>query len=191
VFTALKSVFDPVVREGFGANLPGVSLLKDPKIDLTTGRPLEVTQRIPNTDVSLPSVSGVPVPGMYRELTPVAKMLSKYGEMTYRANRLPIGGVPANDAPKELTQAWQMEFGRLREQMQTKLIPSIARIEAKVSPDQLQPGKPVYEAIRAKIKTYDAAAARAASQKINSGLKTPMKLPRELTAREKRMPTER
>jgi hypothetical protein len=192
IFAAMKSAIDPQVREGLGSGLPGVSLLKEPKIDLTTGEPVEVTQRFPGTNVSVRTVQGVPIPGMLRELNPTSQLLSRYGEMTYRGPRQSLAGVHPDDAPPDAKRDWQIAFGRNRDALLTRLMPTIEAMERSSNPEDLKPQGIVYEKIRKLIKQYDSMAARAATREVDASYGTLGQKPeRQLTAREARMPTGR
>ena len=113
LLNAIKTVIDPTVREGVGANLPGVSLLKPPVIHPTTGDPLRPTQRILGSPAG-PSIGGTPIPGATRQLDDVEKLLFRHGLQTYRGPRQPIAGELPADAPAEVTREWKEEFGRAR-----------------------------------------------------------------------------
>ena len=192
ILAAIKTPLDPTTREGFGSELPGISRLTRPKIDLTTGEPLEVMQHLPGpVPLRGPAIQGTPIPGMFREMNPISQMMMRYGFTTYRANRLPIAGQYPSEAPQEVNREWQIEFGKLRNQFQSKLAPIVKDIESRTPPDQLKPGAPVYEAIRARISAYDSMAAREANQIINYRYQTSGKLPRRVTTRELAQPVER
>lgn len=188
VLSVLKTVIDPQAREGVGANLPGVSFLKDPIIDLSTGQPLDAKQRM--FGVEVPSIAGTPIPGATRVMQPVAQVLARYGMMTYRGPRLPIAGYRASDAPDDVTRAWEIEFGKARKMILSQAIPAIEAAETKVPKEQLKPQAPFYEKIRKTLQTYDSMAARHATAIINQRYAATGKLPRQTSVRERRAPTE-
>jgi hypothetical protein len=185
VLSALKTVIDPTVREGIGANLPGLSLLKEPVINLATGKPLEPRQRL--FGIEFPSIGGTPIPGATRIMEPASKLLSRYGLLTYRGPRSPIAGYPASEAPQTARREWEIEFGKTRNQIFSKVIPSIERAEQRASPEQLKPGGRFYEGMRERIQSYDSIAARRATAIINQRYRTRGKLPRQPTVRERRL----
>lgn len=113
----VKTLIDPVIRTGVGANIPGVSLALPPVIKPTTGQPLAPRQRVPGTSIEVPSVLGTAVPGAQRVLDPLEKLLMTYGISVGRGLRTPIAGVPANSVPDSIKSEWLKELGAARQQV--------------------------------------------------------------------------
>jgi hypothetical protein len=186
VLGGLKTILDPTVREGFGANLPGISLALQPKINLATGDPMQPRQRF--AFMELPSISGTPIPMATRLLEPTAKLLSRYGMLTYRGPRAPIAGFPAGEVPDDKLQEFSIELGRARDQIFHQVMPYIEAQEAR-QPDQArQPGQPFYEQTRKLLERYDAMAADHARKIINQRYGTPSKMGRQPTVMERLRP---
>ena len=178
VLSALKTVFDPTIREGIGANLPGVSKALPSAVNPVTGEPLEPRQkiRIPFTDIespSFPSIGGTPIPGATRLLDPVQKLLSRYGLLVYRGPRAPIAGYPPGQVPEELRREWQEAFGGFRNRLLTPLARSMRTLEGR---DE--------EGVRKLIQQRDRAAAEMANREMRRRHGGPKKLPRQQTRRE-------
>jgi len=171
ILSALKTAFDPTIREGVGANLPGVSLTKPAVINPATGEPLRPRQRV--MGVEMPSIGGVPIPGATRLLDPVTKLLNRYGLQVYRGPRTPVAGYPAGSVPDKLRREWQQEFGMARNQL---LMP-LAGMDW-----------PSDEVARKKISTLDAQAARMATTTISMLYGKQEKPERKPTVRELRRP---
>jgi transposase-like protein len=185
VMGAIKGTIDPIQREGIGANLPGVSFAKDPKIDLSTGKPLETRQKY--LGMEFQQISGTPIPGATRLLEPVAKLLSRYGGMEYRGPRTSIAGYPAGEEPDNVTREWKLEFGQARSRILGQLIPSIEANETRQTREALQPGSPFYEQTRKMIQKYDAMAAKHATDVVNArALKAGRRRERKTTVQELR-----
>jgi hypothetical protein len=109
-----KSIFDPVSREGLGAEIPGVSLALPARIDPTTGEPVRAMQKLPGVPVQIPQLSGVPIPGAKRIVDPVSQMLGSYGMLDYRPIRTPVAGIPAAKLPSEAKQKYYEILGEER-----------------------------------------------------------------------------
>jgi hypothetical protein len=183
VLSALKTVFDPTIREGIGANLPGVSKALPSAINPVTGEPLEPRQKIgiPFTDIespSFPSIGGTPIPGATRLLDPVQKLLSRYGLLVYRGPRSPIAGYPPGQVPEELRREWQEAFGHFRNRLLTPLARSMRTLEGRDT-----------EGVRKLIQQRDRAAAEMANREMRRRHGGPKKLPRRETRRELAGPT--
>lgn len=189
ILTAIESIFDPTLREGIGANIPGVSSLKPVVINPATGKPLEPRQEIPGTGLEFPQLGGVPIPGATRKLDPITKLLSKFGLLVYRGPRQPIAGVPAGEAPEEVRREWLETFGQKREKLLSPLIPKIEEAE-RLHPEEMKQGGRIYEAWRKRIQFYDSIAAKRATAEVNQkrGFRARTKLPRQPTLRELRRP---
>lgn len=158
---AAKTILDPVQREGAGANLPIVSLSKEPRIQLTTGEPRTPRQTppFPLQDVgTFPQVQGVPIPGARRILDPIEKLLSHYELTVYRPLRQPIAGSPAANVLPEHRQEWEIEFGKQRQQ----ILGPIAKQDEQGA-FKMQPR----EQVRKMISGLDSLAARIATLKVN------------------------
>lgn len=185
ILSFIKSVSDPTLREGLGANIPGVSYLTDHRIDLTTGGTIEPTQRLFGASgPEVKSIGGTPLPGARRILTPIAATLSKYGLMEYRGPRLPIAGYRPDDAPEEVTREWQTELGKARNQILSQVLPSIQDAERRAPPGGLKPDSPYYEQIRKTLATYDAMAVKHANDVVNQRHLSRGQMPRRKTVRE-------
>ena len=178
VLSALKTLFDPTIREGIGANLPGVSHALPGAVNPVTGEPLRPRQKIgiPFTDIespSFPSLGGTPIPGATRLLEPVQKLLSRYGLMIYRGPRGPIAGYPPSEVPEELRREWQEAFGKFRNRLLTPLTRSMRTLEGRDD-----------EAVRKLIQQRDRVAAEMANREMRRRHGGPKKLPRQQTRRE-------
>ena len=184
ILGTMKSIMDPVLREGLGANLPGLSWLKDERIDLATGEPVEPRQRYFGAE--MPALMGTPIPGATRIMPEVSKMLGQYGLLFYRGPRLPIAGYRASEAPEEVTREWEIAFGKARSQIFRQVIPSIQAAEMQFPVAQRRQGTPFYEIVRKKLQTYDSMAARHATTIVNARHLARGRLPRQLTVRERR-----
>lgn len=171
ILSAIKTAFDPTIREGLGANLPGASFALPAAVDPVTGRPLRPRQRVLGVD--LPSIAGVPIPGATRLLDPVQKLLSRYGLLVYRGPRSPVAGYPPGQVPPELRREWQEVFGEAR----NKLLGGLAR--AMPSLERQDP-----ERVRKMIQARDRAAAEIANREMRRRYGGPRKLPRQATRRE-------
>ena len=187
ILSAIESVFDPTLREGIGANIPGISSLKPAAINPATGKPLISLQEIPGTGIEFPQIGGVPIPGATRKLDPVTKILSKFGLLVYRGPRQPIAGVPPGEAPTEVRREWLEAFGKRREKTLSPLIPRIEEAE-RLHPKEMLQGGRLYEAWRKRIQFYDSIAAKRATAEVNAKRGTRKKLPRQPTLRELRRP---
>lgn len=170
LLSALKTVFDPAIREGIGANLPGISLTKPAVINPATGGPLKPRQRV--LGVEMRSIAGTPIPGATRVLDPVTKLLNRYGLQVYRGPRSPVAGYPAGSVPENLRREWQQEFGRLRNHLLLPLTQFEGRSE---------------EETRKRIQSEDARAARLTTE-LMSRLYGKQRLERKPTLRELRRP---
>ena len=187
VLATIKTAMDPTLREGFGKNVPLISYLKEPRIDLSTGEPVKTRQRF--LGVEFPSIAGTPIPGATRLMPPISKLLSRYGLLMYRGIRSPIAGYRPSEAPEEVTREWQIEVGKARNLMLSRLIPAIEAAEMRVGKDQMQPGSRFYERMRQKIQQYDSMALRHATNVVNRRHLRRGKLPRRPTIRERRIGT--
>ncbi len=189
-----ESIDDPVVREGFGANVPGVSRFLDPATSQTTGRELEPEQslQIPFTDIKTPkfrTVGGVPIPGATRELDPIHRLLMRWGARVYRGPRQPLVGQPPSKIPDKLRKEWEQELGYARSYIfgpvAQELLAKTREIEKMPKGDERTE---MEEEIRKFVSEKDILAGRAATQQINDkyGLpeEEPSKPEREETVRE-------
>jgi len=177
VLSMLKTLFDPTVREGVGANLPGVSLLLPEAIERTTGEPLRPRQRLFGAE--FPAIGGTPIPGAQRVTDPVFNLLSRYGLLVYRGPRQTIAGTPPSELPGEVTREWEAAFGRHRNRLLTPLADRIESLEDR-NPDK----------VRERIQEKDALAARLATREIEREMGGRVKAQRRLTIRERRLPEE-
>lgn len=178
VLSAIESLFDPVIREGIGANVPGVSSFLQPAIQRTTGEPLVPRQRF---GVEIPVIGGTPIPGATRLLDPVERLLSRYGLLVYRGPRTPIAGLHPSEVPAEVLREWVIEFGQER---WTRLGPLAEQMDQGMF-DARNP-----DDIREMVQARDADAARAATATINRRHGGKIKPRRRPTVRERRGPVE-
>ena len=105
----------------------------------------------------------------------------------YRGIRSPIAGYRPHDAPEKVTREWEIEFGKARDLMLSRLIPSIEQAEMRVGKDQMRPNTRFYEAMRKQIQQYDAMANRHATDIVNRRHLKRGGLPRRPTVRERRL----
>jgi hypothetical protein len=173
VLSALKTLFDPTIREGVGANLPLVSQALPAAVNPVTGEPLQPRQRVGGLE--LPSIGGTPIPGATRLLEPVQKLLSRYGLMVYRGPRAPVAGYPPGQVPEDLRLEWEQAFGHFRNRLLTPLT-RYALLEGV--------GQHQQERIRKQIQERDRAAAEMANREMRRRYGGPRKLPRQTTRRE-------
>jgi hypothetical protein len=108
----IRSLFDPTIREGFGAPIPGVASLLPQKTSVTTGEPLAPKQRIPGTGVEIPTVGGTPFPGAVRVLNDIEETLLNHGYGLTRPRRTSIIDLPAEDVSKELRREYEQRVGQ-------------------------------------------------------------------------------
>ena len=155
---AIKTALDPTQREGVGANLPGVSFFKEPRIQLTTGEPRKPTQEIPGIGLKIPQVQGVPIPGAQRTLDPIEKLLARYQLEVYRPLRQPIAGAPAANVLPQYRQEWEMELGKQRQAILGPIVQRDQKGEFKNLPRQQ---------VREMISRLDSLAGRLATMKVN------------------------
>ena len=179
LLSALKTVFDPTVREGVGANIPGVSRLLPHAVARTTGEPLRPRQRIPGLGLELPAIGGTPIPGAQRLLDPVERLLSRYGLLIYRGPRQPIAGTYPADVPEDIYREWLEEFGHTRNNL---LSPLAKRM------DEGKLERMNSDVMRQMIQNLDARAALAATHAINRRHRVRGRLPKRPTVRERRGP---
>jgi hypothetical protein len=106
-----RAIYDPTVREGIGAPIPGVAGLLPTRVNPTTGEPLAPMQRIPGTGIKLPSVGGTPFPGALRIQNDIEKVLLNHGISTVRPRRTSIIEIPTEDVPKELRREYEQRVG--------------------------------------------------------------------------------
>lgn len=158
ILGALESVINPEVQEGLGARLPGISETLPSRVDPTTGKPLKLRERplgALGVEAEVPAVSGAPIPGSVRVLTPVQKLLERYNLVTYRGLRQPIAGWHPTEVPDEVRREWEEAFGRHREQLLAPMVRAIRVLESQ--PD---------EKVRQQIQKKDAEAARLATREV-------------------------
>ncbi len=173
LLSALKTAFDPTIREGIGANLPLVSAALPAAVNPVTGEPLQPRQRIGGLE--LPAIGGTPIPGATRLLEPVQKLLSRFGLLVYRGPRSPIAGYPPGQVPEELRTEWQGFFGHFR----NKLLEPLTRLAGIEHMDEKQ-----QESVRKKVQERDRAAAEMANRAMRRLHGGPRKLPRQESRRE-------
>jgi hypothetical protein len=111
VLAAIEAMLDPTVRRGVGANVPVLSLTKEPVIEPTTGKPRETRQILPGGK-TIPYSGGLGFPGLARQVNPVEMLFLDHGLGVYRPRRTPIGALPE----EEVSPALRQEFERLRGQ---------------------------------------------------------------------------
>ena len=111
LLNTLKTFLDPVVREGIGARLPGISLAKPAVVSPTTGRELEPQQSV--FGIGPFRTLGAPMPGAKRELDPVYRLLMRFGTPVYRGPKTAIVGQPAG-ALEDLEAAFREKVGLVK-----------------------------------------------------------------------------
>ena len=112
VLGLIRAFFDPTIREGIGAPIPGVSSLLPQPVDPTTGEPRAPKQRIPGTSIEIPTVAGTPFPGAERVLNDVESALLDHGLGISRPRRTSIIDLPAEDVPKNVRKEYEQMVGR-------------------------------------------------------------------------------
>jgi hypothetical protein len=166
VLTALKSLLDPVEREGLGRNLPGVSFAKDAQIDLTTGEEKRITQKLPLIGTETRNVSGAALPGAQRVENPVSEMLSYVGMKIKRGSRTPIAGYNPDELPDEVSRNYDIALGKARQRI---IGPTAERMLAQIEADpKILKDPKTFDRMQATIKRLDANAARAARRETNT-----------------------
>ena len=111
VLAFVRSLYDPTVREGLGAPVPGVSSLLPTRINPTTGEPLAPMQKIPGTSFKFPTVGGTPFPGAVRDLNSIEAVLLNHGIGTFRPRRISLIELPAEDVPSDLRREYEKIAG--------------------------------------------------------------------------------
>lgn len=112
VLGLIRSIFDPTIREGIGAPIPGVASLLPQRINPTTGEPLAPKQKIPGTALEIPTVGGTPFPGAVRVLNEIESTLMNHGLSVARPRRTSIIELPAEDVPKDVRREYEQIVGR-------------------------------------------------------------------------------
>jgi len=141
---AVKTLMDPVIRDGVGAGIPGVSFALDPVINPATGKPLRPTQKLPGLDIEVPSVLGTAIPGAERVLDPVAQLLYRYGNPVYRGLKSPVIGIQPSEMPEEMRREWTIQLGHARQRVFNRLIndkAALKKLESKplhIASEQIQ-----------------------------------------------------
>lgn len=181
LLSAIKTVFDDTIREGVGANLPGVSQTLPAAINPTTGGPLKPTQRVLGSG-EFPTIGGTPIPGAERVMDPVQQLLSQFGMMVYRGPRTPIAGVPVAEVPEAWRREWLQLLGQERQRLLRPIAVNRGRIQAALK------NPTAYEALRKEISNLDAQAARTATQRVQQRYGGKRAVPRKPTLRERRAP---
>lgn len=182
ILAALKSVFDPTLREpSLVSELPGLSRTQPERMSATTGESIQPMQRIPGTDTRFRAIRGVPVPGLVIERDPIYRLFAHYGMLEYRRFQMALPGVPKDaPIPPKMTAEFEKSLGKWRK----ILLMDIAKDHEKRK--MLGPPKrdELYEAYREMIADTDRMAAEMAATEV--ALKTGMALPeRKLTTRER------
>lgn len=108
----IRSIYDPTIREGVGAPIPGVAELLPQRTNPTTGEPLAPKQRVPGTSFELPTVGGTPFPGAQRVLNDIEKQLLNHGLGLTRPRRTSIIDLPAEDVPQEMRREYEKQVGQ-------------------------------------------------------------------------------
>lgn len=186
LLSMIKTIFDPTVREGVGANLPGVSNMLPHAINLSTGGPLQPRQKL--LGMEFPAIGGTPIPGAMSVMDPAAKLLSRYGLTVNRGAKSPIVGLPASEVPTNIRREWLEEFGRAQGEVMPNIAPWVAEMERNAPKGQLQPGSPRYELIRKRVQEAQTFAAKQATRTVNYRYGPKPKPQREPTVRERRAP---
>ena len=112
VLGLIRSIYDPTIREGVGAPIPGVAEFLPQPVDPTTGEPRAPKTRIPGTSIELPTVGGTPFPGAERVLNNVESALLNHGLGNVRPRRTSIIDLPAEDVPKQFRREYEQMAGR-------------------------------------------------------------------------------
>jgi len=182
VLSALKTIFDPTIREGVGSQLPGVSRRLPAAIDPTTGTPLRLTQRLLGSP-PFRTIGGTPIPGAERIMEPVQQLLSRFGLLVYRGPKSPIAGIPPTDLPEQFRREWTRLLGKHRQEL---LLP-IAQDKTRL--DLARTDLKTYIAIRKEIQALDTLAAKRATTDLvkDYGLQA-ARPPRRPTLRERQGP---
>ncbi len=179
-----KEIFDSKVREGIGAKLPLISKALPERIDPSTGKALQLKQKIPGTDIEIPAISGVPVPGFRRVFNDIQRIEALVGLRVSRPRRVSIGGFPPTDVPEELRQDFLREFGKQRQRISGGFASRISN-QLDRNPD-LGDNERWLSQVRKKIQAFDSRAAKIAKTVVNRRLGTSGKVPRKLSIRERR-----
>jgi len=184
ILATIKSIFDPTLREGIGANLPGVSFLLDPKINVATGEPLAPRQELPGIGLEIPAIAGTPIPGARRKFDPVTALFSTFDLLVRRGKRLPIAGFPPGEVPEENLKEFEIELGKQRQQIMLTFAKNIlARIEK--NPELLK-NETFVTSTRKQIQAFDRIAARTAKAIVDQRAGAPSRVKKRRTLRQRR-----
>lgn len=184
ILATIKTIFDPTLREGIGANIPGISRLLEAKISPATGEPLAPRQRFPGTNIEIPSIAGTPIPGTRRLFDDVTKLFSAFDLLVTRGKRLPIAGFPPGEIPDVNLREFTIELGKQRTKiMGTFAKNMIARLEK--NPDLLK-DETFVDQIRKQIRKFDTIAARVAKSIVDRRAGAVSKVKRRRTLRQRR-----
>lgn len=115
MLAAVRSMFDPVRREGIGSNIPGISTLFPAEIDPTTGQESIPQQNIniPFTNVgfNLPTIAGIPFPGATRVLNGIQQELLLHEIRLGKPTKRSLGGFTPSNVPKALRKEYEQLAG--------------------------------------------------------------------------------
>lgn len=107
----IRSLYDPTIREGFGAPIPGIAQMLPQRVNVTTGEPMAPKQRIPGTGIEMPTVGGTPFPGAVRVMNPVERVLLNHGFGNVRPRRTSLLEIPVEEVPASIRQEYEQRVG--------------------------------------------------------------------------------
>ena len=111
---------DQVLRQGIGAEIPGVSKLLDPVISPATGEPLVRKQKL--GPFKVPQIGGSSTPFLPRILPRLEEELLEHDIALFRGRRTPIAEFPVGDIPKEFKQEAKIKAGKIFNKLGMELI---------------------------------------------------------------------
>ena len=109
VLSLLKTMADPVLRQGLGAEIPFYSKTLPAVINPSTGKPLEPRQE--RFGIEIPASGGTAIPGFRRVQTPLEREMQLHGIGLFRDRRTPIAEFKTDEVPPALRQEFKQIAG--------------------------------------------------------------------------------
>lgn len=122
LLSMIKTIHDPVLREGVGAEIPFYSKRVRAVINPVTGEPLQPRQNM--MGLEMPSIGGTSIPGASRVQTPLERELQYHEIGLFRDRRTPIAEFATDEIPKELRDEFKVIAGKYLEKAGSNIIES-------------------------------------------------------------------